>query len=167
MPVWIHSSRPFAPPPAQPTPTQPATWPAFTSGADKGISVPRTPCARLTPWSPAYEYSLAPQRLELARAGEVAMQATASAARTAFVHLLDKGTSGRPARGVRRAQSEDRRAVRMLGSLVRGNQHERQSLRAAALGFEPRLLGPEPSPSFRAEPPDAGSALATAACVAG
>src|SRR5918911_3029861 len=55
------------------------------------------------------------------------MHAAASAPASALVHLLDKGTSASSARAVRAAQSDDRRRFPALGSLVRGNQHERHS----------------------------------------
>src|SRR5690348_5406393 len=55
------------------------------------------------------------------------MHAAASAPASALVHLLDKGTSASSARAVRRAQTDDRRRLPALGSLVRGNQHERHS----------------------------------------
>jgi hypothetical protein len=48
--------------------------------------------------------------------------------------LLDKGTSASSARAVRTAQSDDRRRFRALGSLVRGNHHERHSF-VAFFGF--------------------------------
>src|SRR5437764_6092040 len=87
---------PFGPESVPPTPIQAPTWPAATAGVWSGTSVAPTPWALLSLCRPAYEYSRAPQALDLElrpSATEAARRASTRAARTESVRRAKK-TSG-------------------------------------------------------------------------